>query len=392
MQYIERLIQIALLLLVMTACIGEQESGNGQDYFIEWDETSLLRIAEEGGYPRLRQLDDGSLLIVYENWQGGVVARRSMDEGVTWSDAVMAFDRFEYVDSLSSNSTFVNIANPEIIQLGNGDILLATNLRPRKQGVYPYSIALQRSVDFGENWSDATVLYQAASFFKDGCWEPSFLLLPDETVHIYFANESPYRDSDEQEISVLISNDNGHSWGTDPMTVSFREGFRDGMPVAIHDGSNLYMAIEDNISGQFKPYIVKSEVDNPWNVPVYADSPDRYSALLNPLPDTVYAGAPYLIRTDSDIYLLSYQTTENRNPNWEQSVMEVQISDTPSRFRNPSRPFNIPLNKEAKWNSLADLGNNTIAALASTDIEGDKIGVWMIKGTIKLREGKDSAR
>ena len=392
MQYIGRLIPIALLLLAMTACVDEQGNVEGQDYFIEWDETSLLCIAEEGGYPRLIRLNNGSLLVVYEDRRGDVVVRRSMDEGATWDDAVMAFSAFEYVDSVTSSSTVVNIANPEIIQLDNGDILLATNLRPRQEGIYPFSIALQRSADLGMTWSDASILYQAAPYFHDGCWEPSFLLLPDETLHIYFANESPYRDSHEQEISVLISNDNGHSWGTDPMTVSFREGFRDGMPVAIHDGSNLYMAIEDNISGQFKPYIVKSEVDNPWNVPVYADSPDRYSALLNPLPDTVYAGAPYLIRTDSDIYLLSYQTTENRNPNWEQSVMEVQISDTPSRFRNPSRPFNIPLNKEAKWNSLADLGNNTIAALASTDIEGDKIGVWMIKGTIKLREGKDSAR
>ena len=29
---------------------------------------------------------------------------------------------------------------------------------------------------------------------------------------------------------------------------------------------------------------------------------------------------------------------------------------------------------------MADLGGNTIAALASTNFEGGKIGIWMIKG------------
>ena len=120
MQYIGRLIPIALLLLAMTACVDEQGNVEGQDYFIEWDETSLLCIAEEGGYPRLIRLNNGSLLVVYEDRRGDVVVRRSMDEGATWDDAVMAFSAFEYVDSVTSSSTVVNIANPEIIQLDNG--------------------------------------------------------------------------------------------------------------------------------------------------------------------------------------------------------------------------------------------------------------------------------
>ena len=155
------------------------------------------------------------------------------------------------------------------------------------------------------------------------------------------------------------------------------------MPVAIHDGTNIYLAIEDNLSGQFKPYIIRSAVDSPWVEAVRKDSPYRYSALRSPLPDTVYAGAPYLIRTENNVYVLSYQTTNNRSFDWERSTMEIQVSGVPSDFSNPSQPFIVPLSKEAKWNSLADLGNNTIAALASTNFEGEKIGVWMIKGKIR---------
>ena len=382
MQYTERLIFISILLLIFSACQGEK-GHDDQDYYIEWDETSLLRIAEEGGYPRLCRLNDGSFLAAYENRQGDVVVKRSSNEGVSWDDPVTAYEKFEFVDPASSASTVVNIANPEIVQLANGDILLASNLRPRKEGLYPFSIALKRSVDKGRTWSQAQILYQAAPFFRDGCWEPSFLILPDGTVQIYFANESPYRNSDEQEISMIRSVDNGYTWSENPTTVSFRQGYRDGMPVAIHDGTNIYLAIEDNLSGQFKPYIIRSAVDSPWVEAVRKDSPYRYSALRSPLPDTVYAGAPYLIRTENNVYVLSYQTTNNRSFDWERSTMEIQVSGVPSDFSNPSQPFIVPLSKEAKWNSLADLGNNTIAALASTNFEGEKIGVWMIKGKIR---------
>ncbi len=61
MPYTERLIFIPILLLIFSACQGER-GHDGQDYYIEWDETSLVRIAKEGGYPRLRRLDDGSFL------------------------------------------------------------------------------------------------------------------------------------------------------------------------------------------------------------------------------------------------------------------------------------------------------------------------------------------
>jgi hypothetical protein len=384
MQYIEQLIYILVFTLIITACQPGQD--DQEEYYIEWDKTSLFRIAEEGGYPRLCRLNDGTLLVAYENRRGDVVVKKSRDEGVTWDDPVTAYEKFEYVDPHSSSFTTVNIANPEMVQLINGDILLACNLRPVKEGIYPFSIALKRSVDMGRTWCPAQILYRAAPFFGDGCWEPSFLILPDGTIHIYFANELPYRNSDEQEISMIQSVDHGHTWSEKPSTVSFRQGHRDGMPVAIHDGTNIYVAIEDNLSGQFKPYIIRSSVYNPWGNAVPGDSPYRYAALRSVLPDTVYAGAPYLIRTESDVYVLSYQTTHNRGSDWERSTMEVQVSSTPSDFHNPSRPFVVPLSREAKWNSLADLGGNTIAALASTNFEGGKIGIWMIKGKIKKIE------
>ena len=381
MQYIRQLILFPFLLFAFLTCQSEKNQGN-QDYFIDWEKSTLICIADEGGYPRMRRLKDNSLLAVYENRRGDLMVKKSADEGATWSEPVMAYKGFNYTDEKTGESTRVNIANPEIIQLDNGDILLASNLRPRKEGIYPFSIALKKSIDNGATWTDPNILYRAGTYFRDGCWEPSFLMLPNGILHLYFANESPYRDSDEQEISMFYSVDNGASWSEEHTTVSFRKGKRDGMPVAVHDGNKIYVAIEDNLSQQFKPYLVQSSIEQAWANPVLENSSYRYSALRNPLADEVYAGAPYLIRTDKDLFLLSYQTTENRTSDWELSTMEVVVSDRPSDFRNPSQPFDVPLSKEAKWNALYDLGNNTVAALASTNFNSDKIGVWMIKGKI----------
>lgn len=375
-------VSICLLIFFLSTAINLQSQTSNPDYHIKWDENSLVCIAEEGGYPRMTRLKNDSLLVVYENRKGDVVVKKSGDCGKTWGNETIAFKGFEFIDSISQKATIVNIANPEIIQLHNGDILLATNLRPRNEGVFPFSIALKRSNDGGNTWSDANIIFRAGKFFRDGCWEPSFLLLPDGMLHIYFANESPYEHSNEQEITVLRSANNGITWGKNPRTVSFRQNHRDGMPVAVHNGEKIFVVIEDNALGQFKPYLISNIIDNAWEKPVTASSSERYSALRNPLPDSVYAGAPYLIKTENNIYLISYQTTENRTSEWEHSTMEVVISDKPSDFRNPTQPFKVPLSREAKWNSLASLGNNQIAALASTNFNSDKIGVWMIIGNI----------
>lgn len=380
MQYIERLI-LLIFLFSLISCQANEKSGT-DEYRIEWDESSLVCISDEGGYPRMRRLNDGSLLAVFENRKGNVVAKRSADEGASWSALSVVYSGFEYVNKIDGSTCKVNIANPEFIQLSNNDILFACNLRPNKNEVFPFSIAVKRSTDNGKSWSEAQIVYEAAPRFIDGCWEPSFLLLPDGTVQLYFANEFPYQQSNEQEISMISSRDNGVTWSQNPVTVSFRKERRDGMPVAVHDNKNIYVAIEDNAADQFKPYIVQSSISDNWAKTVTANSLHRRSALKNPLPDSVYAGAPYLIRTDNGVYVLSYQTTQNRTSEWELSTMEVVISNTPSDFGNPSQPFNVPLSKQAKWNALADLGNHTIAALASTNFNSDKIGVWMIKGKI----------
>lgn len=360
------------------------EKPYNKDYpYIAWDIISLRRIAAQGAYPRMHVLNDKSLMLVYERGDGNVVLRKSENGGNTWGKEQIVYTSYEYTNPDNGRSAKIHIANPEFIQLPNDDILFACNLRPDNAEVFPYAIAIKRSTDKGATWSEAKIVYEAAPRFDDGCWEPAFLHLPNGEVQLYFANENPYRASNEQEISMIASNDNGNTWTTTHKTVSFRSNHRDGMPVPIVDDDKIRVAIEDNVSGQFKPYIVSNPIADNWKTPVWANSEYRYSALKEALPANVYAGAPYLIKTDGGFYVLSYQTTRDRASDWKRSTMEVVISDEDGRnFKNPSRPFTVPLDKEAKWGSVCDIGNGNIMAVTSTNFNSSTVGIWLIKGKI----------
>lgn len=353
---------------------------------IAWDYSSMQKLAPKGGYVRLLRLADKSIAVVSEDYGGNAFLIRSYDEGKSWTEPYNIFSH------LVRGGVRVNISNPEIIQLTNGDILVACNYRPREQEKTPYAIAVRKSTDNGKAWGETQVIFEAEPRFGDGCWEPSFLQLPSGEVQVYFANEAPYTSSSEQEISVISSMDNGDSWST-LKTVCFRSDRRDGMPVARIIGDEIVVTIEDNNISAFKPYTVRCKIADNWSAPVLADSPERNYSLADKVDDKDYLGAPYFLVLPTGETLLSYQTNENRDENWELSTMEVAIGDSDAKnFSRRTQPFAVPLDKEAKWNSLALWDDKTVAALASSNKDGGSVAPWLIKGYIlgdlKITEGK----
>lgn len=348
---------------------------------IAWDEGTERKIKESGTYARIIRCADGRFWMAFEDLQGNVVVSYS-DDCHVWSEDRIVFPRkFE-------SGTLVNAANAEIIALDNGILVCGANYRPVSQGVVPYSITVSRSFDNGLTWEPPHVLYEAGTFFKDGCWEPSFLWLPDGTLQLYFANESPYRESDEQEISLLESKDNGDTWSAKPRTVSFRKNHRDGMPVAGIFGNDIVLVIEDNHGGDFKPYMVRTSLSDNWNIPVYGNSPERNKALVDDVPDSIYMGAPYLLKLPSGEAVISYQTNEKRGHDRELSCMEVAIGDSCARnFTKRSRPFEVPEHRSGKWNSIMLLNDSTILAISSSDRDGHP-AIWIKEGHI-LRDSFD---
>jgi len=355
---------------------------------IAWDYSSMQKLAPRGeqsgrraGYPRVRKLKDGTLMAVYDI-SGNSEMIQSKDRGKTWSEPVTTFKRHVFSNN-KGEVTEVRIANSELCQLQNGDLIIACNYRPAKSEIAPFAIAISRSTDQGKTWTEDKVLYEAQPRFIDGCWEPSFLQLPTGELQVYFANEAPYTNSNEQNISMLSSYDNGATWTKEPKTVSFRANRRDGMPVALLVDDEILMSIEDNNIGQFKPYIIRGKISGNWNEPVLANSPMREYALKNKLPDTDYAGAPYIMKVPSGEVILSYQCTSGRSSNWEKSTMEVAVGDKSGRnFDKITRPFDVPLDREAKWNSISLWDEKTIVAASSTSFNNPNTEVWIINGHI----------
>ena len=334
---------------------------------IKWDKATQVLIEPGALYGRMIRLQSGAILCCYEK-AGASWTKSSRDEGRTWGAA-----------TLVAKFDFGAAANPELVQLKNGDVLLFFNLRPN-DGKHAFAIGLARSRDNGASWEKpAAPLYEAGTAFQNGCWEPCARQLPSGEILLFFADEGPYLQSAEQQISLMVSRDNGNSWDA-PRAFSFRPGHRDGMPVPLlmPDGG-LAVAIEDNgltPDKHFKPSIIYAPPGYDWAANV--GKPLRWSA-VSTWPDRVYAGAPYLIRLRNGVTLLTVQSDEGR-PGAPQMVVYVGDQNA-QNFASPSLPFALPQGAKGQWNSLFAKSEDTVTALTSARINGTS-GLWAVDGRV----------
>ena len=300
---------------------------------IVWNSAAPVLVKAGGGYGRIRRLDARTLLACY-TFRGSAHVSHSHDEGKTWEGPVKVADHPAGV-----------LTNTELCVLKNGDVLCFFNFRPREQGKLPYAIGMSRSRDGGKTWATPQNLYAAGNKFKDGCWEPACLLLPDGELQVYFANEGPYRHSDEQEISMLRSRDDGHTWSK-AETIAFRKNSRDGMPVPVlaRTGNTIVVAIEDNgMQGTFKPVIVASRLErNGWrDGAVTGDSPRRWGRSPSRWPPPLMPEAPTCAnfpagRSSSRSNWRNPASCNNRGWQWPSATSKHATSANPlSHFRIP---------------------------------------------------------
>lgn len=345
-----------------------------QTAVLTWDESTLTLIQPDGVYGRMVRLADHSILCSYE-WHGRVYVRRSSDDGKHWQDAVMV-----------AALPFALSANPEMLVLHDGSVLLSYNERPLLRS-RPFTIRISFSRDNGATWTESKTVYQAGNTADTGCWEPAQVQLPWGEIRLYFANEKPYTATAEQEISIIRSFDGGATW-SDAVRASFRPGHRDGMPVPLilNGAADVILAIEDNgLQGTFKPAVVAHEGGLGRETLADDAGAPRWGALQPPLPPSVYAGAPYLRQFPSGETVLSIQSGQGRiqTGTLNFSRMVVYIGDSQARnFTRPSEPFAVAPNANGLWNALFIKNASVVTALSTTTIGGIR-GLWAIDGRLE---------
>ena len=372
-----------VFLIISTLAFGQRiEPYQGSRIF--WDLDSQRTIFSPGTYARLIQLKDGRLMAVAD--QRGISVSYSSDLGNTWTSPQHL---------IPSTNEYSN-TNAEVIQLPDGTLLIGYNARPKQ----PYSedrkfsIWVVRSTDNGLTWSEPIFVFAANHLFIDGCWEPAFLVLPNREIQCYFANEGPYTSNDHQEISMCHSGDLGQTWSP-PVTVCYREGSRDGMPVAIlvNDPDEIVVIIEDNGwqgRGNFAATTVRTTLEDNWKKKHVDASDERREMIFQTIPDTnIYSAAPYLRKLPWGETVATYQSNEDRASNdLQYADMYVLVGDKRARnFKAKSAPFALPLDRKAIWNSVSVLDSGTVVAIASIGPPNRGERIEMIKG-YPIRQAK----
>jgi hypothetical protein len=350
---------------------------------IAWDFNSLIQVSDKNstaynGYARLVQLNDKKLICTYESG-GKILVKKSGDLGNTWSESIVVI----------SGNNLVNMTTPDILQLKDNSILICYNPRPiaGANGTKLFSINTIKSYDGGFTWKENQVVYEASSDFENGCWEPSAIQIPNGELQLFFSNENLYRNSNEQNISIIRSSNSGLTWSVSPEIVSFTSGKRDGMPspMLLQNQTEVVFSIEDNgVDNQFKPYIIRNSISENWEQTVDANSNNRNYALEEVLNNEIYAGAPYLSQVSTGEVLMSYQGTEGRASNdINNADMKVVIgTNDAKKFNRKSTPFILSSGKSALWSSISVLDDDTVIALTTTNQFSNSSQIWMIKGRI----------
>ena len=192
-------------------------------------------VAKENfaNYPRVKKMASGEYIMF---WHGGRFGSRiwcSISPDLKeWSMPVMLF-KPEFPIMADGKKDVRRYVNMDAAVLPNGEILAVCSYRAQDHYLQNMGSGLCtiRSKDNGRTWSEPHHIYDLCN------WEPYLLVLPDGRIHCYFTDATPQcRNSGT---SVMISSDNGYTWGEKMRVCRQFKYFYDG-PSTEYTGTGIY--------------------------------------------------------------------------------------------------------------------------------------------------------
>ncbi|MBE6640117.1 MAG: exo-alpha-sialidase [Ruminococcaceae bacterium] len=283
--------------------------------FLEADYRSRNEISEDIAkatvpyYTRLKQLPDGSYILLYNDEHNGKGVRMLRSEdGVNWGEYSTVFA--QYSDKV--------YANPDALVLQNGDILCCAAWRhtgsyyrnPSKGG-----ISIKRSTDNGKTWGKEQVIFIGIN------WEPYMLQLRSGEIQIYWTNTTcyvlPSCNNTSTGTAILRSYDNGYTWTGDLSKVysgqvvakqatELIDGvqfYTDQMPVAVElQNGTIALALESRLNRNNTYRITMAYSSDNWAESIPLDGEGPADKLTNHFVGT----APYIAQFPSGEVILRY--------------------------------------------------------------------------------------
>ena len=337
-----------------------------------WDYDNPVFVGA-GSYPRLLGYKNKVLCFFEDN---GVISMKKGDgEAKEWGETIKVA---EYKDGAA--------ITPGPLVLKNGDILCFYVDSPLEDYKDYFRIMMTRSSDEGESWSKPEKLFQAGNNFKAGCWEPSACQVKSGEVYLFFSNELPYGDNNEQEVTMLISKDNGGRW-SNPEKLFAKNTRRIGAPsvMALRDEEGMLLLIDEmpqeTTHEKSKPLVLYSTVEDRWERPLTKKNETVWDPFISSMEKETYAGSPSIsyLSTGETVLSVSYNDGDRK-----ESSIAVFIGDKSGKFfTHKSEAFKIPSEVKAHWSSVYVLGGDKVAVAATTTLN-EKQGVWISFGELKV--------
>ena len=251
-----RTLFLKLLLLASFTCTSQCVALSRGAELLQASPGDVHRTVDvHGTYMRATRAKDGSIIGVYEAADGAndvIRAVKSTNDGLSWKAIGTVANVLAEEHS---------IANPFVLQLPNGRLLVASRNHDRrsKNNYTMFRISVFGSDNGGATWSKLGNIDERRRDGVNGLWEPFLRVSRNGTIQAFYSSENNQND---QNNIMKISKDNGETWSK-PIPVSGKDiRSRDGMAgVANVDDNGNVMYVLLQLQSCFTPLIANVLLD-----------------------------------------------------------------------------------------------------------------------------------